>query len=115
MKTIKPMLIVAALAASLQVKAGILAHGAWSPENCGAQPEPPSLDSGSVDRFNQSVAEVNAWQQKAKSYYECLVDEANKDNAVIADTANQAQAGYRTAIEKINRESQAAKKKLDGK
>jgi hypothetical protein len=42
-----------------------------------------------------------------------LIKEANTDNGIIADHANQAQAKYRDTVEKIGAEAEAAKKKLD--
>jgi hypothetical protein len=103
------------LATPLCVSAGILVNGKWSLANCGNKPEVPAIDQTSVEAFNQSVAKINAWQQQAKVYYECLVKEANADNAVIADTANAAQAEYRAAVESIGKQAEAAKKKLEKK
>jgi hypothetical protein len=103
------------LAAPFCVNAGTLANGKWSPANCGNKPEKPMIDQTNVEAFNQSVAKINAWQQQAKVYYECLVKEANADNAAIADAANAAQAEYRTAVEEIGREAGTAKKKLESK
>lgn len=95
------------------VEAGSLSNGAWQPAGCGNKPEAPSIDSSDADAYNKSVANINSWQQKARDYFECLVKEANTDNAIIADSANQAQAKYREAVEKISADANAAKKKLD--
>lgn len=103
------------LAAPFCVNAGTLANGKWSSASCGNKPEEPTVDQTNVEAFNQSVAKINAWQQQAKVYYACLVKEANADNAVIADTANAAQAEYRATTERIGREAGAAKKKLESK
>ncbi|WP_020563977.1 hypothetical protein [Methylosarcina fibrata] len=103
------------LAIPLHVNAGTLVDGKWSLATCGNKPEVPTIDQTNVEAFNQSVADINVWQQQAKAYYECLVKEANVDNAVIADTANAAQADYRAAVERIGREADAAKKKLESK
>lgn len=104
-----------ALAAPLYANAGTLIDGKWSLAACGNKPETPAIDQTNIEAFNQSVAKINAWQQQAKAYYECLVKEANTDNAVIADTANAAQAEYRATVESIGKEADAAKKKLEGK
>lgn len=94
--------------------AGILVNGNWVPAGCGAKPEAPHIDAKDVDAYNKSVAAINGWQQQARTYYECLIKEANADNATIADTANREQAAYRAAVEKIGLAVEAAKKKLDG-
>jgi hypothetical protein len=104
-----------ALATPLYVSAGTLVNGKWSLTNCGNKPKKPMIDQTNVEAFNQSGAKINDWQQQAKVYYACLVKEANADNAVIADTANAAQAEYRATAERISREAGAAKKKLESK
>lgn len=109
-------LIVAVLSAALNLNpamAGSLQNGSWQPSGCGNQPDAPVVDDSDIDSFNKSVAGINAWQQKAREYFECLIKEANTDNGIIADTANQAQAKYRQSIEKIGAQADAAKKKLD--
>ncbi|OAI18416.1 MULTISPECIES: hypothetical protein [Methylomonas] len=93
--------------------AGTLSGGAWQPAGCGVKPDAPVIDDSDVDTFNKSIAAINAWQQKSRDYFECLIKEANTDNAIIAESANQAQAKYREAVEKIGAEADAAKKKLD--
>jgi len=103
----------AALTTATHTDAGILANGKWSTAGCGNKPEAPVLDQSNAEVFNKSVAKINDWQQQAKTYYECLVGEANKDNAIIADSANAAQAEYRATVEKIGKDADAAKKKLD--
>jgi len=112
----KPLLLTAALL-TLQLadpaQAGTLANGAWTPGACGVKPAPPSIDDSTVEAFNASVAAINDWQQSAKTYFECLIKEANADNAVIAETANQAQADYRKTVETIGTAAEAAKQKLD--
>jgi len=93
--------------------AGTLSGGAWQPAGCGGKPDAPVIDDSDVDTFNKSIAAINTWQQKSRDYFECLIKEANTDNAIIAESANQAQAKYREAVEKIGAEADAAKKKLD--
>jgi hypothetical protein len=116
-KTVKKTLTMLslALATPLYVSAGTLVNGKWSLTNCGNKPEAPAIDQTNVEAFNQSVAKINDWQQQAKVYYACLVQEANADNAVIADTANAAQAEYRATTERIGREAGTTKKKLESK
>lgn len=95
--------------------AGTIANGAWSPSGCGAEPVIPVIDQSSVDAYNQSVKAINDWQQKAHTYNGCLIKEANADNSLIANTANDEQARLRAAIEKIQAETTASKAKLDKK
>ncbi|MEI8571645.1 hypothetical protein JWZ98_11470 [Methylomonas sp. EFPC1] len=112
----KHTLLIAALLPTLfanPAQAGSLANGSWQPSGCGAVPESPTIDAGNIDAYNKSIAAINAWQQKSRDYFECLIKEANTDNGIIADHANQAQAKYRETVEKIGAQAEAAKKKLD--
>lgn len=93
--------------------AGTLGNGTWVPAACGTLPETPVVDDSDVDAFNKSIAAINTWQQKSRDYFECMIKEANADNATIADSANQAQAKYRETVEKVGAQADAAKKKLD--
>jgi hypothetical protein len=95
--------------------AGTLVNGNWTPAGCGVKPEAPTIDAQDVDAYNKSVAAINEWQQQARTYYDCLIKEANADNAAIADTANREQGGYREVVEKVGAAAEAAKKKLDSK
>jgi len=94
-------------------QAGNLANGSWTPKNCGVKPNLPTIVDSNVEAFNKSVAAINTWQQQAKVYFECLVKEANTDNAIIADSANKEQAAYRKSVEAIGVAADAAKKKLE--
>jgi len=105
--------VTAALTGASHANAGTLSAGLWSAAGCGNKPETPIIDQGNAEAFNKSVARINDWQQQAKTYYECLINEANKDNSIIADSANAAQAEYRATVEKIGKDADAAKKKLD--
>lgn len=94
-------------------KAGSLSNGSWQPSGCGAVPEAPTVDGGNIEAYNKSIAAINTWQQKSREYFECMIKEANTDNGIIADHANQAQGKYRETVEKIGAKAEAAKKKLD--
>lgn len=96
-------------------EAGVLVNGVWKSERCGRQPEAPFIDDGSVDGFNKSVLAINAWQEQAKVYFECLVKEANEDNKAIANSANAEQSAYRESVEAVRAAAEAAKNKLEGK
>ena len=95
--------------------AGTITNGTWSPSGCGIEPVVPVIDQSSVEAYNQSVKAINDWQQKANVYNGCLIKEANADNSLIANSANDEQARLRAAIEKIQAETTAAKAKLDEK
>jgi len=95
--------------------AGTITNGAWSPSGCGTEPAVPVIDQSSVDAYNQSVKAINDWQQKANAYNGCLIKEANADNALIANSANDEQVRLKSAIEKIQAETAAAKAQLDKK
>lgn len=100
-------------ATSSMTTAGTLGNGTWVPAACGTPPETPVVVDSDVDAFNKSIAAINTWQQKSRDYFECMIKEANADNATIADSANQAQAKYRETVEKVGAQADAAKKKLD--
>jgi hypothetical protein len=85
------------------------------PSGCGTEPAVPVIDQSSVDAYNQSVKAINDWQQKANTYNGCLIKEANVDNTLIANSANDEQARLRAAIEKLQAETAAVKAKLDKK
>ena len=100
---------------SVSGTAGTITNGGWSPSGCGPEPAVPVVDQSSVDAYNQSVKAINDWQQKANAYNGCLIKEANVDNTLIANSANDEQARLRAAIEKIQAETTAAKANLDKK
>ena len=95
--------------------AGTLSNGAWSPSGCGTEPVAPVVDPSNIDTYNESVKAIYDWQQKANAYNSCLIKEANADNSLIADSANEEQVRLRVAIEKIQSETIAAKAKLGKK
>ncbi|WP_232020302.1 hypothetical protein [Methylocaldum marinum] len=107
--------ILLALTVVPEIHAGTLADGKWSPANCGTQPTAPEIDSRSVDAYNRSLKQVREWQQKAQAYNDCIVKEANADNAVIAEAANAEQARFRAEVEQIGAVAADAKAKLDGR
>lgn len=107
--------IAATLGIAHTAAAGTIANGTWAPSGCGTEPTVPVIDASSVDTYNQSVKAINDWQQKATAYNGCLIKEANTDNALIANIANDEQARLRSNMEKIQAEATAAKEKLDKK
>ena len=92
---------------------GTITNGIWTPSSCGTNPVVPVIEQGSVDEYNQSVKAINDWQQKANAYTGCVIKEANSDNSLIANAANNEQAKFKATIEKIQAETTAAKANLD--
>jgi len=103
------------LSLSTVTEAGAIVGGAWAPSGCGQKPPAPVIDDKTVESFNKSVAGLNDWQLQSKSYFECLVKEANADNALIAESANREQSSYRQTVDSINATLDAAEKKLSKK
>jgi len=101
------------LAAALNVPAGTLSEGIWTPNGCGEQPEKPSLDSGSLAAYNESLGNVNDWQRRSDKYFDCVAKEATADNALIAKTANDTQAKYRQAADNIHQQADELKGELE--
>lgn len=93
--------------------AGNLVNTQWQPANCGQKPSAPPVNTKSVDDFNQSIKNVNAWQAKAQEYYNCLVKEANIDNQIIATTANIAQQEFKNEVKRIQQEADTGKARVE--
>lgn len=102
-----------ALAGGLPASAGTLVDGQWTAAGCGTPPGAPKLDFSDVDAYNRSVEQITDWQRKAQAYNDCIVQEANADNAAIAKSANAEQEKFRSAVDEINAASQAARSKLE--
>jgi hypothetical protein len=98
---------------SLNAQAGNLMNGQWQAANCGQKPPSPTINTKSVDAFNQSIKDINAWQAKAQEYYNCIVKEANIDNQIIATTANSAQDEFKNEVNRIQKEAEAGKAKVE--
>lgn len=94
-------------------EAGNVVIGVWVPSHCGFKQSVPVIDQSSVDAYNKSIKEINDWQHLANDYMNCLINEANADNALIAKTANEEQAKFRAEVEDIKFKTDAAKQKLD--
>lgn len=103
----------AALATTFTASAGILKDGSWSASGCGTMPEAPVIDSSSAEAFNQSIGKLNDWQKQIQTYHDCMVKEANADSSAINQAATQEQAKINEAVEKMNKEVTAAKKKAE--
>ncbi|SES68566.1 hypothetical protein SAMN05216326_1025 [Nitrosomonas marina] len=93
--------------------AGSLVNGHWTPAHCGAEPEPPVINTTNIENFNRSVDAINAWQDRALEYHTCMVKEANADNELITHTANQAQARLQAEINRVNAEADKVRSELN--
>jgi hypothetical protein len=113
MPSYRTIVLLTALTAAIDAQAGTLTDGKWTASNCGTQTAPPEIDSRSVEGYNRSLKAVREWQQKTQAYNDCVVKEANADNAAIAEAANGEQARFRAAVERISAEAAAIKTKLD--
>lgn len=98
---------------SVASEAGSLGNGQWQATGCGEKPPPPAINTGSVDDFNQSIKDINTWQTKAQTYYNCVVKEANTDNDIIAKSANAAQDEFKLDVGRIQKEADAGKAKVE--
>lgn len=94
--------------------AGTLGDGTWLSSKCGEKPVQPSIDASSVDGFNRSLETIRVWQERANEYHTCLVEEANADITLIADTANEAQEKFQVQVDKISQDAIKIKADLDG-
>ena len=93
--------------------AGTITNGIWLPNGCGVKPEVPVIEQDSIDAYNKSIKVINDWQQKAIGYNKCLINEANMEISLIANSANNEQAGLNASIEKIQAETAAARARLN--
>jgi hypothetical protein len=108
------LFLVAMLISPLSIViAGTISNGVWLPSACGAEPSPPVFKQKSIEEYNDSVKLINEWQLKANAYNNCLIKEANIDNALIAKSANEQQSKLRLAFDNIKSFTDAAKAKLD--
>jgi len=97
----------------LNVTAGSLQNGVWQVSDCGEKPVAPVINTKSVDDFNRSVNDINTWQEKSQQYYNCLVTEANTDNDAITKSTIAAQDEYQQEVNRIQKEANEGKTKLE--
>lgn len=94
--------------------AGTLVDDTWLPSECGEKPVAASIDASSVDGFNRSLETIRVWQERANEYNACLIEEANADITLIAETANEAQEKFQAEVDKISQDAIKIKAVLDG-
>lgn len=105
MKQLVQILIFFLLLSSTNLNAGTLVDGKWNPDGCGDHPGVPAVDTSNAYAYNSSVHNVVAWQEATKAFNECMVKEANADNALIIKSAKEEQQRSRAILEKINAEA----------
>ena len=93
-------------------QAGTVSNGLWTPGNCGARPEAPSLNLKNVDTFNASTDAVNNYRVAINTYLNCLVKEANADIQAVSASTKAAQQAAREANDKIEADVKAANEKF---
>jgi hypothetical protein len=93
--------------------AGELKNGIWIASTCGNRQEAPFVNANTLDSYNASVKAINAWQLTAKTYDDCLINEANADSALIAKTATEEQGKLKEIVNKINADLNAGKVQLE--
>lgn len=76
---------------SLAAAALVLSHAgpalAWSASGCGAEPAPPAVQGGSVERFNASIDRVGAYDNAARAYSACVGKAALAEQTAISNDA----------------------------
>jgi len=79
------------------------AQGGWSAPNCGREPSPPVVESGSVDRYNASIDRVSAYDKAARSFSACVTKQAVAEQTAISNEARVRMAainGVATSVQK---------------
>ncbi len=100
----------ALMTASVAV-AGTLQNGVWTP-NCAAPGDAPTISSKSAAAYNSSAKEAQAWQEKVKTYADCLNAEAKADQNAVVATANDTVKKVSEQINALAAQSSAAVEKL---
>ena len=83
------------------------AAAGWSAPNCGHEPAPPVVESGSVDRYNASIDRVSAYDKAARAYSECVSRQAVAEQSAISNDA-------RARMAVINNAANAVQKRIAG-
>ena len=61
----------------------------WPPAQCGREPAPPTVQTGTVERYNTSVDRVTLYERQARAYDACVSKAAGAAQAAISDDARQ--------------------------
>ena len=96
-------------------QAGTLQNGTWTPNGCKDPGDAPALSDKSPEAYNKSAKGVQAWQDAARTYQECLKAEIKGDQDVIINTANASLGKLNDQAKALNAANDAAIAKLKGK
>ncbi len=95
--------------------AGVITNGVWTPSGCGAAPgTPPEMDGKNQTTYTRSAKDFQAWQDKAKTYEQCLSEEAKSDQSAVIDGANKSIQSINDASKTFVDAANAAMEKLKG-
>lgn len=100
-------------AGAFTAQAGVIGPDGWTPAGCGAVPQTPVIDASNAEAYNKSIGTINEWQKQLQAYHDCMVKEANADNAAINKAATDEQARINQAIEKVNQDATAGRQKVE--
>ncbi len=114
MMTITRLAIITGLCvAMLSANAGTLKKDGWDASDCGNKPLAPELDFETIEAFNESVVAINAWQQQAVAYLQCVGKEADADIKRIADSVAARQKEHKELVDNISAQATAFKEEAE--
>lgn len=93
-------------------QAGTLQNGTWTPTNCKDPGEAPLLSDKSPEAYNKSAKPVQAWQDAARVYQDCMKDETKADQNAIITAANASLTKLNDQAKAVNDSAAAAQAKL---
>jgi hypothetical protein len=92
-------------------QAGTLKDGVWTP-NCTPPGDAPEISSKSPKAYNDSAKLIQAWQQNAQTYANCMNTEAKADQGAVVTSANNAVSKLNDQINAMKAANDAAVEKL---
>ena len=117
-RTIAAMMVLAPVVLTLAgggAEAGTFRAGTWIPTGCGTEPVPPSINASSSGAYQASIKDAEAYEQAAKQYQDCFVNEAQTDNRLINGALKDHQTQVQATFDKLNADSKAAADRLNKK
>jgi hypothetical protein len=110
------ILAVAAFAtlSAVAAQAGTLQNGVWTPNGCKEPGDAPLLSSKSPEAYNKSAKLVQAWQDSARVFQDCIKSETKADQDVIINGANASLSKLNDQAKALNDSATAAMEKLKG-
>ncbi len=92
-------------------QAGTLQDGVWTP-NCTSPGDAPEISSKNPAAYNTSAKAIQAWQQTAQTYANCVNTEAKTDQGAVVTGANGAVGKLNDQINAMKAANDAAVEKL---